>query len=109
MNVGVVRETKPHESRVALLPDGADRLRRAGHKVLVQSLAGAESGFVDEEYRRAGAEVRPEAAEVWQDADLILKVKEPQQSEWTFLRRGKVLFSYLHLAAERHLTEALMK
>ena len=108
MNVGIIQEIKSHESRVAQPPDGVDRLCRAGHTVFVQSGAGIESGYTDEEYRRAGAEVMPEAAEVWEEADLIVKVKEPQPSEWPFLRRGQVIFTYLHLAAERRLTEALL-
>jgi len=105
--VGVVRERKSHEYRVALTPDGAHELIRHGHRVLVETKAGEGSSIPDAEYRHAGAHVVSEAAEVWGEAGLILKVKEPIPSEYHLLRADQVLFTYLHLAASRDCTEAL--
>lgn len=108
MRVGVPAEVKNHEYRVALTPAGADALTRAGHEVLVQSGAGAASGFDDDAYSGAGAAVAPSAADAW-GADLVLKVKEPVEQEYGFLRPDLTLFTYLHLAADRALTEALLQ
>ncbi len=108
MVIGVPREVKDGENRVALTPAGADALARAEHTVLVEASAGAGSGFRDGEYAAAGAQVLPEAAAVWQRAELIVKVKEPLPEELPLLRPDLILFTYLHLAGSRELTAALL-
>lgn len=107
MIVGVVREIKPQENRVGLTPAGVDALVRAGHRVLVEAGAGEGSGFRDEMYREAGATIVPNASTVWEDSEMIVKVKEPLPSEYKYFRPGLVLFTYLHLAPEPELTKAL--
>jgi alanine dehydrogenase len=109
MIVGIPTEIKPDERRVALTPAGAAVFRGHGHRVLVQSGAGAGSGFSDAAYRAAGAQVVRSAATVWTRARMILKVKEPQRSEFRFLRRDLVIFTYLHLAAEPALARELVR
>lgn len=109
MIVGVLTEIKPDERRVALTPAGAAAFRGHGHRVLVQSGAGAGSGFGDSEYRAAGAQVVRSAAAVWTRARMVLKVKEPQRSEFRFLRHDLVIFTYLHLAAEPALARELVR
>lgn len=109
MIVGVPREVKQDEYRVALLPVGAEELTRAGHKVLVEKGAGLGSGIYDDEYRENGAEIVDSAADVWKQADLIVKVKEPQPLEIALLRRGQVLFTYLHFAASETLTRGVLE
>lgn len=108
MIVGVPKEIKDNEYRVALTPFGAEALVRAGHRVLVQAGAGEGSGFSDDEYRRAGAEVVADAAEVWA-AKLVVKVKEPQPAEYQYLREGLILFAFLHLAAAPELARQLVE
>lgn len=108
MEIGVPREIKTDEYRVGLTPGGVRELVEAGHSVLVQSGAGQTVGFDDESYRRAGAELLPEARELFERAGLIVKVKEPQPSEYPLLRAQQLLFAYLHLAPEPALTEALV-
>lgn len=107
MIVGVPKEQKAGERRVALTPAGVRALTEGGHRVLVEAGAGAGSGIADEEYRRAGASPGP-AEQVWGEAELILKVKEPLPAEWPRLRPGLVLFTYLHLAADPSLTRTLL-
>lgn len=109
MTIGVPKEVKDHELRVGLVPSGVEPLIGAGHRVLVQSGAGAGSGLTDADYEEFGAEIVPSAAEVWGTADLVIKVKEPQPSEYDFLRPGLLLFTYLHLAPLPELTERLVK
>ncbi|RME43669.1 MAG: alanine dehydrogenase [Chloroflexi bacterium] len=109
MIIGVPAEVKDNEYRVSLTPGGAHMLAEHGHRVLVQSGAGDGSGFPDEEYRDAGAVIVPEAATVWHEADMIVKVKEPVPSEYEFLREGLILFTYLHLAANEALTRRLLE
>ena len=109
MVVGVVKEIKPGERRVALTPAGTHELAVRGHTVLVESGAGLGSGFADGDYADAGATVRPGAREVWASSDLLLKVKEPTEPEYERLREDQVLFTYLHLAANRPLVEALIE
>jgi len=104
--VGVAREIKPAEGRVALTPAGAAELTRAGHAVLVERGAGSGAHFADAEYESAGAELVG-VAEVWERSELLLKVKEPIEPEFGYLRDGLALFTYLHLAAAPALTEAL--
>jgi alanine dehydrogenase len=106
MRIGVPAETKPGETRTALTPAGARALAAAGHAVLVQSGAGAASGFPDQEYEQAGATVVRTAEEAWA-ADLVVKVKEPTRAELSRLRPGLVLLAYLHLAADPELAQAL--
>ena len=109
MVIGVPKEIKEQEQRVALLPSAANQLTRRGHSVLVQRSAGIGSGYPDEEYVKAGAEIVDQANEVFSRADLIVKVKEPLEAEFSLLRKGQILFTYLHLAASKPLTEALLK
>jgi len=109
MIIGVPREVKDHESRVGLVPHGVTALVEAGHQVVVQTRAGSLSSITDEEYVEAGARIAATAAEVWSAADIVVKVKEPQPSEYPFFRPGLTLFTYLHLAPEPELTESLLK
>jgi len=109
MTVGVPKEVKDHEARVGLVPSGAAALREAGHRVLVETQAGAGSSITDKEYADAGAEILPSAAEVWRQADLVVKVKEPQPSEYAYFRPGLILFTYLHLAPLPELTRKLLE
>jgi alanine dehydrogenase len=108
MKVGIPAEVKNHEYRVAITPAGVHQLVAAGHEVLVQSGAGTGSAIADEAYAAAGARVLAAAAEVWGQADLVCKVKEPVAAEYGYLREGLVLFTYLHLAADRPQTDALL-
>jgi alanine dehydrogenase len=108
MRVGVVKEIKPDEYRIALTPAGARELVRRGHEVVVEAGAGAGSAFADREYEAVGARIAP-VDEVWETAELVLKVKEPVPQEYERLRDGLVLFTYLHLAADEPLTHALVE
>ncbi len=108
MNIGIPKEIKDNEYRVALTPGGVGMLVQAGNEVLVQSGAGEGSGFSDQEYLAAGARLLPEADAVWEGAAMIMKVKEPQPAEYSYLRKDLILFTYLHLAAEPELTRALL-
>src|SRR5215470_9302442 len=107
MIVGVPKEIKAEENRVALTPAGASALLAHGHRVLVERNAGGGSGLPDAQYRDAGARVVASARQVWQQADMILKVKEPLPSEYRYLRAGLIVFTYLHLAASAELTRTL--
>ena len=109
MIIGVPKEIKQQEYRVALLPGGAYQLTKRGHQVLVERGAGVGAGYADADYERAGARLVDSHAGVFAEADLIIKVKEPLPSEYPLLRPGQILFTYLHLAASKPLTEALMK
>ena len=109
MTIGVPQEVKDHETRVGLVPSSVSALCEAGHRVLVQASAGAGSSIPDREYEAAGAEILPEAADVWGRADLVVKVKEPQPQEYPFFRRGLILFTYLHLAPLPELTQKLVE
>src|SRR5213080_3647373 len=109
MTIGVPKEIKEQEQRVALLPSAASQLTRRGHSVLVEKNAGIGSGYPDEEYVKAGAEIVDQAKEVFARADMIVKVKEPREAELPLLRKGQILFTYLHLAASKSLTDALLK
>jgi alanine dehydrogenase len=108
MDVGIPRELKDHEYRVAITPSGVRELTDAGHRVLIEAGAGLGSSITDQEFRRAGATVLATADEVWGTSDLILKVKEPVPEEFHRLRKDQVLFTYLHLAASHEVTEALL-
>jgi len=109
MIIGVPKEVKDHEFRVAIVPSGVKSLVDAGHNVLVQAKAGEESSFTDREYKQAGAEIVAKAEDVWKRANMIVKVKEPITQEIPFFRAGLVLFTYLHLAPIPDLTDALLK
>ncbi|MFE7194628.1 alanine dehydrogenase [Kitasatospora sp. NPDC057541] len=108
MKVGIPREVKNHEYRVAITPAGVHELVRNGHEVYIEDNAGVGSSIPNEEYVAAGATILPTADEVWATADLVLKVKEPIAEEYHRLRKGQTLFTYLHLAADRAGTDALV-
>lgn len=107
--IGVPREIKTDEYRVGMIPVGVEELTRAGHSVLIQAGAGLGSGIPDEQYQENGAEIVADAADLWRRADLIVKVKEPLSPEWPLLRHGQVVFTYFHFAADRKLTETVLK
>jgi alanine dehydrogenase len=108
MIIGVPKEIKDNEARVGVTPAGVKALTEAGHKVLVETQAGAQSGFPDEEYQHAGAEMVGEAGYVWGKSDMVVKVKEPIEREYVFFRDGLILFTYLHLAPVPELTGKLL-
>ncbi|MDF9298043.1 alanine dehydrogenase [Geobacillus stearothermophilus] len=107
MIIGVPKEIKNNENRVAITPAGVLSFVQAGHTVLIEKEAGVGSGFSDSDYARAGAQIIERAEDVWAQADMVMKVKEPLPSEYRFFRPGLVLFTYLHLAADPELTHAL--
>src|SRR5437667_9136572 len=109
MIIGVPKEIKAQEHRVGLIPSTASTLTRRGHAVLVQNNAGVGSGFSDEAYIGAGAQIVDTARKVYAQAEMIVKVKEPLKAEYGLLRKGQILFTYLHLAASKPLTDALLK
>ncbi|MGH3453654.1 MAG: alanine dehydrogenase [Nocardioidaceae bacterium] len=109
MKIGVPREVKTHEYRVAMTPSGVHELSRGGHEVYVEAEAGLGSAIPDDEYVKAGATILPTADDVWATGDLILKVKEPIASEYDRMRPGQTLFTYLHLAASAECTDALLE
>ncbi|MBY0013270.1 alanine dehydrogenase [Paenibacillus typhae] len=108
MIIGVPKEIKNNENRVALTPAGVEALCKAGHKVLIEESAGIGSGFSDGEYLNKGAVLYPAAAQIWNEAEMVLKVKEPLPEEYSYFRKGLILFTYLHLAPEAELTKALV-
>jgi alanine dehydrogenase len=108
MLIGVPKEIKTNEDRVALVPAGTEALVAAGHQVFVEQGAGVGSGFTDEAYAAAGAVILPTADEVWAKADMITKVKEPIESEWRRMRAGQVIYTYFHFAADERLTNAVV-
>lgn len=107
MIIGVPKEIKTHENRVSLLPGGALQFKRNGHKVLVEKGAGEGSGFSDQSYVDAGAEIVEDVDKLWERSEMIMKVKEPIKPEYSRMREGQILFTYLHFAASRELTEAV--
>ncbi len=109
MKIGVPREIKDQENRVALLPSGAYQLTQKGHTVLVEKGAGTNIGYADEDYKKAGARLIDKHEDVFSQADMIVKVKEPLPSEYGLFKPGQILFTYLHLAASHSLTESLVK
>ena len=106
MKIGVPKEIKTNENRVALVPAGAESLITAGHSVLIQQGAGEGSGFSDDDYTSVGAKIAPDAAAVWADSEMIMKVKEPIAVEWPMMRKGQAIFTYFHFAADEKLTRA---
>lgn len=109
MIIGVPKEIKNKENRVAIVVAGVRALTQAGHKVVIQSSAGVGAGIADEDYRKAGGTLLTSAKEVYDQADLIIKVKEPLPEEYPLLRENQILYTYLHLAADERLTKALME
>lgn len=109
MIIGVPKEIKTHENRVSLLPGGVLQLKRNGHEVLVQQGAGVGSGFTDEMYEERGATIVADADDIWAQADMIMKVKEPIREEYPRMREGQIIFTYFHFAASRDLTEAVQE
>src|SRR5262245_56567425 len=109
MIIGVPREIKDHETRVGLKPSGVIALQEAGHRILVETRAGEGSSIPDQEYAQAGAEIIARAEDIWRQADLVVKVKEPQTSEYPYFRPGLILFTYLHLAPLPELTSKLVE
>ncbi|MDP9241533.1 MAG: alanine dehydrogenase, partial [Actinomycetota bacterium] len=108
MKIGIPREVKDNEYRVAITPSGVHELVRAGHDVVVEHDAGVGSSIPDDDFVAAGAKILPTADDVWGEAGLVLKVKEPVPQEYHRMRRGQTLFTYLHLAASRECTQALL-
>jgi alanine dehydrogenase len=109
MIIGVPKEIKTEENRVAVTPTGVIGFVARNHKVLIEKGAGLGSGLTDRAYQAAGAAIVDTAADVWRQADMVMKVKEPQEGEFPFLREGMILFTYLHLAADERLTRALIE
>jgi alanine dehydrogenase len=108
MLIGVPKEIKVLEARVALTPEGASEFIRAGHKVVIEKGAGLGSAITDDQYIAAGATIEADVEKIWRDAEMILKVKEPIEAEYPRLRAGQILFTYLHLAASKPCTDALI-
>jgi alanine dehydrogenase len=109
MKIGVPKEIKTNENRIALVPAGAEALITAGHSVLVETGAGLGSGFSDADYTAVGAKIAPDAATVWKDSEMIMKVKEPIKQEWPHMRKDQLIFTYFHFAADEELTKAHLK
>ena len=109
MKIGVPKEIKTNENRIALVPAGAESLVAAGHTVMIEKGAGEGSGFADSAYTAVGAKIGPDADAVWREAEMIMKVKEPIKPEWPRMKKGQVIFTYFHFAADKELTEAHIK
>jgi alanine dehydrogenase len=109
MIIGTIKEIKKHEYRVGLTPASVLQYVKAGHRVLVETQAGLESGFQDQDYMEAGAIIYQDAKDVWRDADMICKVKEPLAAEYPYFKKGLILYTFLHLAADEALTHALLQ
>lgn len=109
MKIGIPKEIKNNENRVGMTPAGVAELVKHGHKVMVEHTAGEGSGFADKDYVAAGAEIIPTAEEVYAQSDMIIKVKEPIEPEYSLIRKGQLVFTYFHFASDRPLTEAMIK
>ena len=109
MRIGVPKETKPQENRIGLTPNSVKALTSNGHEVLVENNGGFEAGFDNEQYKNSGAKIVDKAEDIFNDSDIIVKVKEPINNEIGMIKRDQILFTYLHLAAAKELTEALIK
>src|SRR3569623_2970522 len=109
MKIGVPKEIKTNENRIALVPAGAESLIGADHSVLIETGAGLGSGFPDTDYTAVGAKIAPDAATVWKDSEMIMKLKEPIEKEWPHMRHGHLIFTYFHFAADEKLTQAHIK
>jgi len=108
MKIGCVKEIKAQEYRVGVTPDNVKEYCKHGHSFMIESGAGIDSGYSDEDYRKCGAQIIDQCKDVWADADMVIKVKEPLESEYQYLRKGLILFTYLHLAASEELTMAML-
>ena len=109
MRIGVPKEIKPQENRIGLTPESVKILTSNGHKVLVQSNGGFEAGFYNHQYTKAGATIVDKAEDIFNDSEVIVKVKEPLNNEIKMIRENQIIFTYLHLAAAKELTEGLVK
>ena len=109
MIIGVPKEIKLQEHRIGLTPDSVKVLHEKGHKVLIETNGGLEAGFTDEDYKSSGALIYDNSKDIFKDAEIIVKVKEPQMSEVKMIREGQIIYTYLHLAAAKVVTLALMK
>ena len=109
MRIGVPKEIKPQENRIGLTPDSVKTLVSEGHQVLVENNGGFEAGFDNDQYKNAGARIIEKAADIFNDAEIIVKVKEPQKAEVEMIRENQIVYTYLHLAAAKELTEGLVK
>lgn len=109
MKIGIPREIKSNENRVSLIPVGVELLRANGHTVFVEKDAGIGSGFSDEAYKSVGAEILPKASEIFENADMIMKVKEPLSSEYDLIKENQIVFTYFHFASSQELTKAMIK
>lgn len=109
MTIGVPREIKANENRVALIPVGVELLRSNAHKVIIEEGAGLGSGFTDDDYKKVGAELCSDASEIYKNADMIMKVKEPLPQEYDLIKEGQIVFTYFHFAASQELTEAMIE
>ncbi|HKK44389.1 MAG TPA: alanine dehydrogenase [Balneolaceae bacterium] len=109
MIIGVPKEIKTHENRVALLPGGVTKMIRNGHEVLIEKGAGKGSGFPDEKYKQAGAKIVDDIEKIWDQSEMIMKVKEPIEVEYDRMKEGQIIFTYFHFAASRKLTEAVIR
>ncbi len=109
MKIGTVKEIKKHEYRVGLTPDAAKTYIKNGHQVFLQKDAGLEAGFSDNEYIAAGVEIFTTAAEVFENSDMIIKVKEPLKEEYELIKKDQIVYTYFHLAASEELTNAMIK
>ena len=109
MKIGVPKEIKPQENRIGLTPESVKTLISEGHKVIVENNGGFEAGFENEQYIKAGAKIANSAADIFDDAEIIVKVKEPQKSEVEMIKENQIVYTYLHLAAAKELTEGLIK
>ena len=109
MKIGVPKEIKPQENRIGLTPDSVKTLVSEGHEVLVENNGGFEAGFDNDQYIKAGAKIADTAADIFNDAEIIVKVKEPQKVEVDMIRENQIVYTYLHLAAAKELTEGLIK
>ena len=109
MKIGCVKEIKNNEFRVGMTPDNVKTYINLGHSIYIEKDAGKGSGFLDEEYKNAGAIIRESAKEVWEEVDMMIKVKEPLEEEYDFFRKDLIIYTYLHLASDKKLTDALLK
>lgn len=109
MIIGVPKEIKTHENRVSMLPGGVIKMKRNGHDVLIEKEAGSGSGFPDERYEEAGATIVEDVDKLWEQSDMIMKVKEPIEEEYDRMQEGQIIFTYFHFAASRKLTEAVVE
>ena len=108
MKIGVPKEIKPQENRIGLTPDSVKTLVSEGHEVLVENNGGFEAGFENDQYLKAGAKIADSAADIFNDAEIIVKVKEPQKSEVGMIKENQIVYTYLHLAAAKELTKGLI-